>query len=200
MTMSQLVECRYASDRRNKFICYSTSLICYPLTVREVLVCWIGHTDLRAPEESEAVGVGPVAQALGAGSYDDAFLLTDHERETVRRYVPWLEAHDPGCTVHVLHERLTGPTEFGEIYTAAVRRLRNGLGRQGRRNVAHLPPESGHSGHGRSVDHPREDPLPRRADRVVQTAWRAHRLRTLRHFGGVSAGSPAPARTASSSA
>ena len=110
--------------------------------MREVLVCWIGHTDLRAPEESEAVGVGPVAQALGAGSYDDAFLLTDHERETVRRYVPWLEAHDPGCTVHVLHERLTGPTEFGEIYTAAVRACETAVaGRAGETSFTfHLSP------------------------------------------------------------
>ena len=89
--------------------------------MRKILVSWIGHTDLRAPEESETVGVGPVAQALVAKSYDDAFLLTDHEEETVRRYVPWLEAHDPGCAIHVLHEHLTGPTEFGEIYTVAVR-------------------------------------------------------------------------------
>ena len=53
------------------------SAFCYSLAVRRVLVCWIGHTDLRAPEESEAVWfLGPVAQALGAGSYDDAFLLS----------------------------------------------------------------------------------------------------------------------------
>ena len=89
--------------------------------MHKVLACWIGHTDLRAPEESETVGVGPVAQALVAGSYDDAFLLTDHEEETVRRYVPWLEAHAPGCAIHLLHEPLTGPTDFGEIYKAAVR-------------------------------------------------------------------------------
>ena len=68
--------------------------------MRKVLVSWIGHTDLRAPEESEAVGVGPVAQALIARSYDGVYLVTDHEGEAVRRYVPWLEAHDVGCAVH----------------------------------------------------------------------------------------------------
>ena len=44
-------------------------------------------------------------------------------------------------------------------------RLRDGLGWRGRRDVAHFPPEPRHSGHGRGVDHPREDPLPRRAAR-----------------------------------
>ena len=95
--------------------------------MRETLICWIGHTDLRAPEESATVGVGPVAQALIARSYDDVFLLTDHEGEAVRRYVPWLEVHDVGCTVHVLRERLTSPTEFGEIYKAAVRACERAL-------------------------------------------------------------------------
>ena len=105
---------------------------CQSLPVRKVLVSWIGHTDLRAPEESEAVGVGPVAQALIARSYDGVYLVTDHEGEAVRRYVPWLEAHDVGCAVHVLHERLTGPTEFGEIYTAAVRACETALARNAR--------------------------------------------------------------------
>ena len=108
----------------------------------KVLVSWIGHTDLRAPEESEAVGVGPVAQALVAGSYDDAFLVTDHEGETVRRYVRWLEAHDSGCAIQVLHEHLTGPTDFGEIYTAAVRACETALaGRVGATSLTfHLSP------------------------------------------------------------
>ena len=71
--------------------------------------------------------MGPVAQALIARSYDDGFLLTDREEEAVRRYVPWLEAHDAGCAIHVLHEHLTGPTEFGEIYPAAVRACEKAL-------------------------------------------------------------------------
>ena len=100
--------------------------------MQKILVSWIGHADLRAPDEPEAVGVGPVAQALIAGSYADAFLLTDHEGETVRRYVPWLEAHDAACAVHMLPERLTGPTEFGEIYAAAVRACETARARNAR--------------------------------------------------------------------
>ena len=47
--------------------------------MHRVLLSWIGHTDLRAPEETDIVGVGPVAQALDARPFDEAFLLTDHE-------------------------------------------------------------------------------------------------------------------------
>jgi DNA-binding NtrC family response regulator len=89
--------------------------------VRKVLVSWIGHTDLRAPDEGEAVGEGPVAQALGARRFDRAFLVSDHQGEAVRRYTRWLEARAAGVELQVLHERLSGPTEFGEIYAAAVR-------------------------------------------------------------------------------
>ncbi|MDD9981539.1 MAG: sigma-54 dependent transcriptional regulator [Gammaproteobacteria bacterium] len=95
--------------------------------MRKILVSWIGHTDLRAPQESEVVGVGPVAQALMAGSYDDVFLLTDHEEKAVDIFIAWLLAQRYGCVLHVLHERLTGPTEFGEIYTTAVRACETAL-------------------------------------------------------------------------
>ena len=86
--------------------------------------------------------MGPIAQALGAGSYGDVFLLADYERETVRGYVLWLEEHDPGCAIHVLHESLTGPTEFGEIYSAAVRACETALvGRVGEPSLTfHLSP------------------------------------------------------------
>ena len=86
-----------------------------------VLVTWIGHTDLRAPEEKADIGVGPVVQALSARTFDRAFLITDHQGEAIRSYRKWLEQHSGGADLQWLHEELTGPTDFGEIYVAAVR-------------------------------------------------------------------------------
>ena len=85
------------------------------------LVTWIGHTDLRAPEEEEELGVGPVAQALMARSFDRAFLITDHQGENVRSYRKWLERRCGGADLHWPYEALRGPTDFGDIYLAAVR-------------------------------------------------------------------------------
>ena len=82
---------------------------------------WIGHTDLGAPENEQAIGAGPVAQALMAREFDDAYLLFDHKADAVRPYRQWLEQRCQGTTLHLLHEELTGPTRFGEIYLAAVR-------------------------------------------------------------------------------
>ena len=87
--------------------------------MRSVLISWIGFTDLRAQEE-DAEGVGPGAKALEAGGYDAAFLLTTHGGDA-ERYRAWLEGRANGARLALLHERLTSPTDFGEIYTAAKR-------------------------------------------------------------------------------
>ena len=93
--------------------------------MRRVLLTWIGHTDLRATAEEQIIGAGPVAQALTARRFDEAFLITDHEDE--RRYITWLEKRSKGTKLHVLRQALTGPTEFGEIYVAAVRACQTAL-------------------------------------------------------------------------
>ena len=100
--------------------------------MRRVLVTWIGHTDLRAPEEEQALGVGPVAQALTAREFHHAFLITDHPHETVDNYRRWLQKRCGATELHLLYERLTGPTEFGEIYVAAVRACATALADDGR--------------------------------------------------------------------
>lgn len=109
--------------------------------VRRVLVSWIGYADLRAPQESAAAGVGPLAQALDTGTFDAAFLLTDYGDEALG-YQHWVDARAGETEVHLLRDRLTGPTEFGEIYTAAVRACEQALVAEGR-NAAltfHLSP------------------------------------------------------------
>ena len=95
--------------------------------MRPVLISWIGHTDLRAPEEEQLIGAGPVAQALMARQFKEAYLLYDHEADAVRPYLNWLEKRCQGTTLHLLDEELTGPTRFGEIYVAAVRACETAL-------------------------------------------------------------------------
>ena len=110
--------------------------------MRPVLISWIGHTDLRAPEEEQVTGAGPVAQALTARRFDDAYLLHDHEADAVRPYLNWLEKRCEGTTLHLLDEELTGPTRFGEIYLAAVRACETALSRRPRDTALtfHLSP------------------------------------------------------------
>ena len=95
--------------------------------MKKILLAWVGGTDLRAPAESEAVGVGPIAQAIDARVFDEVLLLSDYDERVVSSYVKWLRARTK-TRVEVLHEGLSGPTEFGEIYEAAVRGVQRAIG------------------------------------------------------------------------
>lgn len=110
-------------------------------SVRKVLVSWVGKTDLRAPTESDQVGVGPIAQALAARSFDEAFLLSDYDERTVAPYVKWLRGRT-GARIEVLQEKLSGPTQFGEIHEAAVRAVERALSERPRETslAFHLSP------------------------------------------------------------
>lgn len=91
------------------------------------LFAWVGRTDLRAPTESDAVGVGPIAQALDAREFDEVRLLSDYDRDQVEPYLVWLRTRTKS-PVDVVYEPLSGPTEFGEIYEAAVRGVQRYVG------------------------------------------------------------------------
>ncbi|HEY6727415.1 MAG TPA: sigma-54 dependent transcriptional regulator [Polyangiaceae bacterium] len=96
--------------------------------MRSVLVAWLGKNDLRAPVESDSVGQGPIAQALSSRDFAEAFLLSDYEDKLVRPYLKWLKARTM-TRVEVLPHKLSGPTNFGEIYEAAVRGVEHALGK-----------------------------------------------------------------------
>lgn len=94
--------------------------------MRSVLICWIGRTDLRAVTELADVGLGPIAQAVTARQYSAVYLVTDYPAHEVSAYVAWLQLQTV-ASLHVRPEKLSGPTEFGEIYEAAVRACQHAL-------------------------------------------------------------------------
>jgi DNA-binding NtrC family response regulator len=109
--------------------------------VRKILITWIGRTDLRASAESEAVGLGPIAQAVDDRDFDEVFVLSDYGREQIKPFVKWLSARSK-ARLEVLIEKLSGPTNFGEIYEAAVRACLRALGERPRETslTFHLSP------------------------------------------------------------
>jgi DNA-binding NtrC family response regulator len=113
----------------------------YRRRVRKVLVAWIGKADLRAPSEGEVVGAGPIAQALEARAFDEAFFLSDHDDRTVTPYLTWLRGRT-STRIEVIDEKLSGPTQFGEIHEAAVRAVERALRDQPRATALtfHLSP------------------------------------------------------------
>lgn len=109
--------------------------------MRQVLVAWVGNTDLRAPTESEKVGIGPIAQAVEARRFEEVFLLTDYAEAKVKPFIQWLKARTD-VKLEVIHESLSGPTNYAEIHEAAVRASQKALGSKRERTALtfHLSP------------------------------------------------------------
>ncbi len=94
--------------------------------MRRVLVAWLGRTDLRATTESDQIGLGPIAQALTAREFEAAYLLSDYERDVVSPYLKWVQGRTK-AHIELLEQKLSGPTQFGEIHEAAVRAVQRVL-------------------------------------------------------------------------
>ena len=88
--------------------------------MKRILICWIGNTDLDAAKGDKDVGAGPIAQALEARAFDEVCLITDYPKARVVPYLDWLQNRTE-TPHHLFCEKLSGPTQFGEIYEAAVR-------------------------------------------------------------------------------
>ncbi len=86
----------------------------------QILICWLGATDLKAASKNEKVGLGPIAQAAIARSYDEIALISDYGKDRTSPYIKWLQEKTPAKTT-VYYEPLSSPTNFGEIYQAASR-------------------------------------------------------------------------------
>ncbi|MCA9632842.1 MAG: hypothetical protein KC766_34550, partial [Myxococcales bacterium] len=95
--------------------------------MRRVLLAWVGRTDLRAPTESDAVGIGPIAQAVDGREFDEVLLISDYEAKLVQPYLKWLRTRTK-ARIDAVYEPLSGPTDFGEIHEAAVRSVQRVLG------------------------------------------------------------------------
>lgn len=83
-----------------------------------LLLSWLGKTDLRAVEDPERIGVGPVARALQTGRFAALHLLCDCSESEASVYVRWLAAQVAlPVTLHPVE--LPNPMDFGAIYRQA---------------------------------------------------------------------------------
>ena len=107
----------------------------------DVLISWIGATDLRAADQTDPTEVGPIARALDARSFDRVVLLYNYDKKKVDPFLRWLgrRATPPVDSRHV---DLSSPTNFGEIYEVARQAISDTLTRQSAdtRLTIHLSP------------------------------------------------------------
>ena len=106
-----------------------------------ILVSWLGQTDLNAAAGDERAGLGPVGQAVTERSFDLVVLLSNYPKPESANYVTWIEGHTKAAVELNLVE-LSGPTHFGEIYQAVTRTVSALLAKHGDagRLTFHLSP------------------------------------------------------------
>jgi DNA-binding NtrC family response regulator len=84
-----------------------------------ILVSWIGMTDLRAAKGDVQAGIGPLGQAIDCGRFDEFHLMSNYPAADVNNYLKWLKDRTK-CRVASHPVKLSGPTNFEEIYAAVV--------------------------------------------------------------------------------
>ncbi len=90
--------------------------------MEQILICWIGFTDLRAANQGIGVGLGPgpICQAVTDEDYDEIVLIGDRPPEESQAYIKWLKTQcNSKIKLHTVN--LPSPTHFGAIYEAATR-------------------------------------------------------------------------------
>ncbi len=86
--------------------------------MKNILVSWLGRTDLRAVTESDQVGIGPIAQTLQTGRFARVDLLCDCPIDEADAYLDWLR---PQTETRIVPHPVTlpSPTDFDAIYRHA---------------------------------------------------------------------------------
>lgn len=86
---------------------------------KKLLLAWIGKTDLDASNGIQKVGVGPIGRAVAERHFAAIHLLSNYSDGDNQSYENWLKTQttSPITTTPI---KLTTPTDFGEIYEAAV--------------------------------------------------------------------------------
>lgn len=83
------------------------------------MLSWVGDADLKAAE-GDAKGDGPIANALSARRFDHVVLLNNYPAKRAEPYVAWLRKRVT-APITLRQENLSSPTNYREIYAAAVR-------------------------------------------------------------------------------
>lgn len=87
--------------------------------MNKILFAWIGRTDIKASQDGQDVGLGPIGQAVSSRTFSHIILISNYNKEEEKTFVDWIKAKS-AATILKYHVALTSPTDFNEIYKAAV--------------------------------------------------------------------------------
>lgn len=88
----------------------------------KILLAWIGKTDLNAAAGVPEAGSGPICAAVTQTRYNLVILLNNYPANEGGRYVRWLR-RQTDSEIEQQHVSMKSPTDFEEIYNAAVQAI-----------------------------------------------------------------------------
>lgn len=103
------------------------------------LLSWIGFTDIRASNDDGETGVGPIAEAVLSRDFDEVVLFADLDKSKTAKYEKWLRSKKQ-LPIRLIQKKLSGPTNFGEIYTSVVETIKDLASEPHRKFTYHLSP------------------------------------------------------------
>lgn len=92
----------------------------------KILLSWIGLTDLRASVNEVEIGLGPIAQAVVSREFDSVILISNFKKAENTAYRNWLKTKIDS-PVEIQSVSLSSPTDFGEIYKAAIKTIESSI-------------------------------------------------------------------------
>ena len=107
-----------------------------------ILFAWLGMTDVKACRGELKGGLGPIGQAVKKRSYSYVVLLSNSDSKTESKYIEWLKELS-SAEIIKYHIKLSGPTQFGEIYEAAdasINKVKKKLKEKNLKFTFHLSP------------------------------------------------------------
>ena len=107
----------------------------------DVLLAWIGKTDLQASTDDPKAGLGPIAQAAGARSFNEVILLSNYPEADSKRFVEWLSERTLS-RIRLHQVQISSPIHFGDIYQRVTDVL-GGIRGSGANLTFHLSPGTG---------------------------------------------------------
>lgn len=84
----------------------------------DILVSWIGNSDLLAAERDEHKNIGPIAQALASNTYGKVVFLDNYQNDRTQNFLRWLKIRFNG-EIEINPIKLSSPTNHKEIYASA---------------------------------------------------------------------------------
>ena len=110
--------------------------------VNKILFAWIGTADLKASRGEAEAGLGPIGQAVSKRTFTHIVLISNYKKEEERHFVNWLRKKTSAILLKY-HVELTSPTEYKEIYEAAINAIDDAgkkLGSKEFKSTYHLSP------------------------------------------------------------